>query len=335
MSGFLKMIYTDKLKKGDTIRVITPARSLSMGFINAVKNESKSRLENMGFKVTFGKHVYEMDEFDSSPIKNRIEDLHDAFLDKDVKLILTVIGGYNSGELLEHIDYDIIKNNPKKLCGYSDITALQNAIYAKTGLVTYSGLHFFDFAELKNFEYAQDYFKKCMFLDKDESYEIKPSDKYSYDKWGLDQINRNFIKNKGYEILNEGYAEGTILGSNLVTFHSLQGTEYSPKFKDSVLFLEEDCEEHIYSFARNLNSITMRDDFCNVKGIVFGRMDTKSGITKKLVKKIIDSNEKLSKIPIIWNTDFGHTTPRLTFPIGGIARFNAKNNNVKLEILKH
>ena len=132
-----------KLKKGDEIRVITPSRSIKLKFIskemvdNGIKN-----LENLGLKVTFGKHVEEIDDFNSSSIKSRISDLHDAFSDKNVKAIITVIGGYNSNQLLEYINYELIRENPKILVGYSDITALQNAIYTKTGLITYSGPHF-------------------------------------------------------------------------------------------------------------------------------------------------------------------------------------------------
>ena len=93
----------------------------------------------MGFQVTFSKYADEIDRFASSSISSRIQDLHEAFRDSNVKAILTTLGGYNSNGLLKHLDYDLIRENPKFFCGYSDITALNNAIYAKTGLVTYSG----------------------------------------------------------------------------------------------------------------------------------------------------------------------------------------------------
>ena len=90
----------------------------------------------------------------------RVEDLNEAFRDENVKAILTVIGGFNSNQLLDYIDYEAIKNNPKIFCGFSDITALSNAIYAKTGVVTYSGPHYSSFGMLKGFEYSLEYFKK-------------------------------------------------------------------------------------------------------------------------------------------------------------------------------
>ena len=127
----------DKLKKGDEIRVISPARSLSI-ISQEMRDIAIKRLTDIGFKVTYAKHVEEKDDFNSSSIKSRVDDLHSAFKDKNVKGILTVIGGFNSNQILRYLDYDLIKQNPKILCGFSDITALSNAIYRKTGLVTYS-----------------------------------------------------------------------------------------------------------------------------------------------------------------------------------------------------
>ena len=91
------------------------------------------RFAKLRLEVTFGDHVDERDVFDSSAIASRVADLHDAFADPDVRGILTVIGGFNSDELLPYLDWDLIARNPKIFCGYSDIIALQNAILARTG----------------------------------------------------------------------------------------------------------------------------------------------------------------------------------------------------------
>ncbi len=180
----------------------------------------------MGFKVSFGKHLEEIDDFSSSPINSRIEDLHNAFSDKNVKAILTVIGGHNSNQLLDYIDWELIRNNPKILCGFSDITALNNSILAKTGLVTYSGSHYSTFSQKLHFDYTLDYFKKCLMTN--DQFEIKPSSEWSDDQWYIDQEKRNLIKNDGYLVINDGEAEGTIIGGNLCTFNLLQGTKYLP-----------------------------------------------------------------------------------------------------------
>ena len=155
-------IFPKKLSKGDEIRVISPARSMSI-ISSSVRSIALKRLEKMGLKVSFSKHCDERDVFDSSSVGSRLEDIHEAFADPKVKAILTTIGGSNSIHMLKELDYKLIKENPKILCGYSDITTLQNAIFAKTGLVTYSGPHFSTFRCLEGIDYTIDCFKKCLF----------------------------------------------------------------------------------------------------------------------------------------------------------------------------
>lgn len=111
-------IFAQKLVRGDEVRVIAPARSLRAVSQDNINIAAKA-LELLGLNVTFGKHVNEKDIFESSTIQSRIEDLHEAFRDKNVKAILPVIGGSNSNQLLSYIDYDLIKRNPKILCGFS------------------------------------------------------------------------------------------------------------------------------------------------------------------------------------------------------------------------
>lgn len=326
-----------KLKKGNGVRIITPAWSLSLPWLNEdLKQRAVQRLKSLGLEVSFGKHVSEKDEFDSSTVQSRIEDLHDAFEDESVKLILTVIGGFNSNQLLDYIDYRLVKSNPKILCGYSDITALQNAIYARIGLATYSGPHFFNFGEKKGFDYTLEYFKKCLFSD--EPFEVIPSESWSDDLWANDQENRNFHKNEGCWTVNEGRAEGKIVGANLCTFQLLQGTKYCPSLKDTILFLEEDDwarSETADFFDRNLQSLIHQPGFEEVGGIVIGRFRNTSEMTREKIRKIVKTKEELENIPVIAGADFGHTLPMITFPIGGKSRMIAENGKIKLEILEH
>jgi len=328
------MIIPSKLKPGDEIRIIAPSRSMSI-LSEDVKKIAQEKLEQLGFKVSFGKNVNESNEFNSSSIKSRLEDLHEAFKDKNVKAILAVIGGFNSNQLLSSINWNLIKKNPKILCGYSDITALQNAIFKKTGLVTYSGPHFSSFGMKKGFEYIEEYFKKC--LIKDEPFEIEASKEWSNDAWYKDQENRNFEKNGGYLIINKGKAKGTIIGANLCTFNLLHGTEFLPNFKDTILFIE-DCvegeDEFVLNFDRDLQSIIHQPGFKGVKGIVIGRFENNSGMTKDKIIKIIKNKKELDNIPVIANADFGHTFPIAVFPIGGTAKLKV-DEKVELTILKH
>ena len=115
-----------KLKKGDEVRVIAPSRSMVI-LGEDCKKIATERLEALGLKVTFGKYVMEADsDYLCTSVEHRVEDLNEAFKDKNVKAILTVIGGFNSNQMLDYIDYEAIKENPKIFCGFSDITALSN-----------------------------------------------------------------------------------------------------------------------------------------------------------------------------------------------------------------
>jgi len=328
----IKTVYPAKLKKNDEIRIIAPARSLSIIEKETLKI-ANNRFEEMGLKLSFGKHVNEKDEFNSSSIDSRIVDLNEAFLDDNVKAVITVIGGFNSNQLLRYVDWEIIRANPKIFCGYSDITILSNAIYAKTGLVTYSGPHYTSFGQKLYFDYTLEYFNKCL-MD-DEPFKIDPSLSWSDDCWFLDQNKREQLRNPGHLVINEGVAEGTILGGNLCTFNLLQGTKYFPDLNDSVLFIEDDAESQPHHFDRDLQSLIHLPDFGKVKGLIIGRFQKKSHMTERLLKKIIKTKKELDAIPVIANLDFGHSDPKITFPIGGQIVINAGKNNLSMEIARH
>ena len=330
----MEKIYPEKLKSGDEVKIVSPSRSLAL-LSNETVEIANKRFTELGLKISFGKNVKESDEFASSSIESRVNDLHEAFLDKNVKAIITVIGGFNCNQLLTYLDWDLIKNNPKIFCGYSDITALNNAIFAKTGLVSYSGPHYSSFGQELYFDYTLEYFKKCLFFDK--NFEIEPSNQWSDDKWYKDQKQRDLIKNNGFLIINEGKASGTILGANLCTFNLLQGTEYFPKFlDDTVLFLEDDSESLPHTFDRDLQSLIHQPDFKNVKGIVIGRFQKASQMSDDLLIKIIKTKKELNNLPVIANVDFGHTDSKITFPVGGMVEIDLnKNKKIKIEILKH
>ncbi|CDZ81245.1 Microcin C7 self-immunity protein MccF [Candidatus Rubidus massiliensis] len=326
----MKKIFPNKLFPGDEIRILSPARSLGI-IDSSLRKIAKDKLEKIGLKVTFSKYCEERDMFDSSSVQSRLFDLHEAFLDKNVKAILTTIGGYNSIQLLEGIKYELIKDNPKILCGYSDITTLQNAIFAKTGIVTYSGPHFSTFGCLEGLDYVMEYFKKCLF-DNSEI-DIKPSLVWSDDEWYLDQNNRKFMKNEGHIFIQKGFARGTIIGGNIGSFALLQGTEYQPSFKDTILFLEDNYPMTIGELDRQLCSLILQKGFKQVKGIVFGRFQVESKILFDQIKAVIASKATLSTLPIIANVDFGHTLPLCTFPIGGTASIDSSMNHINLKIL--
>lgn len=322
-----------KLKSGDEVRVIAPSRSMAI-LGEDCKSLATRRLEELGLKVTFGKHVMEADpDYLAASVEARVEDLNEAFKDKNVKAILTVIGGFNSNSILDYIDYEAIKENPKIFCGFSDITALSNAIHAKTGLVTYSGPHYSSFGMLKGFEYTLEYFKKMFF--EEEEFEVKASENWSDDAWFIDQENRKFEKHEGMFIINEGEAEGNIVGGNLCTLNLLQATPYMPNIENKILFLEDDNlsgDVFLMEFDRNLQSLMHMPEFKTVKGIVLGRAEVASCMTVEKWTKLIKNKPELAHIPVIGNANFGHTTPIMTFPVGGHAKLVAKENKIELLI---
>ncbi len=329
------MIIPEKLKKGDEIRVIAPARSLSLLSEENIELATE-KLEREGFKVTFSKNCRETDIFRSSSIQSRIEDIHEAFRDKNVKAIFTVLGGFNSNQLLKYLDYDLIKNNPKILCGYSDITVLANAITAKTDLVTYSGLHFATWGMKKEFEYNLEYFKKC--LTSEDEFLVESSKTWSDDVWFLDQENRKIEENTGFVFLHKGTAEGKIIGGNLCTLNLLTGTEFMPDLSNSILFIEDDDlvgSSFDVEFDRNLQSLIQQSNFGKIKGIVIGRFQRKTEMTLEKLKYIIETKKELKNIPIIANVDFGHTNPIITFPIGGTIKLAVDDEKIELKIIKH
>lgn len=326
-------IVPEKLKIGDKIRIIAPSRSMSI-LKEDVINLARQRLEEIGLKVTFGKNVmkYKDEYFKCATIEERIEDLHEAFKDKNVKVIMTVIGGYNVNQILDYIDYKLIQENPKIICGFSDITALVNAIYAKTNMVTYLGLQFFSFGMKYGFEYSLEYFEKMFFENKEV--EVEASKQWSNDKWLKNQENRKFINNEGMQIINKGEAEGKIIGGNLCTLNLLQGTEYMPDLDNSILFIEDDGETgkaFIKEFDRNLQSLLHCAKGKKIKGLVIGRAENVSEMNYDKWNKIIESKSELQNIPIIINADIGHTTPIFTFPIGGNANIVANEKKIKIK----
>lgn len=306
-----------KLKFGDEVRVIAPSRNLTE-VRQDVHHHALDFWKREGFILTFSKNSREVGKFHSSSIASRVEDIHEAFCDPNVKMVITCLGGFNANQLLRHLDYDLIAKHPKILCGFSDITALANAIYARTGLVTYHGPHFSTFGFDKESEYTRKAFFNCVM--KDAPIAVTPSETAAK-----------------YYTIQEGTCEGTIIGGNLCTLNLLQGTPYMPDIRDKVLFLEDDNimgPYFSYEFDRNLESLLQIDGADTIKGIVFGRFDESCGLTIETITDIIQDKVP-TDIPVIFGADFGHVFPMITFPIGGTAKIYAGNDGAEIQIITH
>lgn len=310
----MQKIYPKKLQPGDEIRIISPSSSLER--VGGMQDNlvARERLENLGFKVTFGVHIYENDQLFSASIASRLADLHDAFADKQVKAVMTTIGGFNANELLPYIDWTLIKNNPKFFFGYSDTTSLHTAIFAKTGLVTYYSPAYSSFKmdELQDFQTNQ--WLKVVSGPEGGNYDLATNDVFTSDPWYDTSIPRNFLPNK-WEVYNDGRASGTIIGGNIQTYHLLFGTPYFKKVMQPIAFLEEAEEGDAYEFDRLLAQFLQVNP--DIRGLVIGRFPKECEMTPDLLLYILDKYPLLKQIPVIYDVDFGHTQPIFTFPLGG------------------
>jgi muramoyltetrapeptide carboxypeptidase len=306
-----------KLRRGDTIRVVAPARSRQFALEHDHSAAIEARFAALGLRLSFGEHVDERDDFDSSSVASRVSDLHAAFADPEVTGILTVIGGFNSNEMLPHLDWELIAANPKIFCGYSDITALQNAILARAGMVTYSGPHWSSFGMRDHFEQTEQWFAQALF--EQGPIDLRPAKIWTDDLWFADQDSRTVYPNDGWWPLRPGQATGRIVGGNLCTLNLLQGTQWMPSLDGALLLVEDDRLSDFKEFARNLASLLQLPDADGVQGLVIGRFQEASGVTRSLLEQIIARQDRLKDVPVLANVDFGHTYPLATFPIGGRA----------------
>ena len=302
-----------KLKKGDHIRVISPSLSIQAigGFDANVR--AKEKLEELGFDVSFSSNYFEHDLFDSASIASRVEDLHEAFVDPSVDAILATIGGFNCNELLPYLDYDLIAQNPKIFCGYSDTTALLNAIYTKTGMQTYMGPSYSSFKMKESQEYQSQSWLKAVTQD---DYDLVPSKEWSSDPWYDPTQPRHFMPTE-WKVYNAGKASGTIIGGNLSTFSLLRGTPYAPQAENYILFMEEAEGYPPEHFLRELAALLQA--YPNPQAVIIGRFPKECEMTEEILLAILDKHPLLKTIPVLYDVDFAHTQPLFTITIGAQA----------------
>lgn len=305
----LPILVPNRLTHDSHVRLLAPASSLASVSVKIVDDAIRV-LESLGLHVSISQHARSLNPFGSSDPADRLEDLHTAFADPTVDAILCVRGGFSSNELLDDLNYDLIRQNPKILCGFSDITALSHAIFTKTGLITYSGPMLRALASRD--AYTLTSFRTMLF---DGETAIKPSQNWQDDFEGKEMTHAN----PGHVILSSGLAEGRLLGGNLCTLNLLQGTSYFPDLRDTILFLEDDYEVHPATFARDFASLMAQPGADQIRGIVFGRFQLATQMTDEHLRYLVDLYPALSSIPVISGADFGHTMPLFTFPIGGQA----------------
>lgn len=197
----------DKLKPGDEVRIVAPARSAS-DIDKGVLERAKSALESLGLKVSFSKNAFSRNQRGCPTDDEKVEDLHEAFMDENVKCVLAAIGGFNSNQLLDKIDWQIIKDNPKIFGGFSDITILNHAILAKTELVTYAMPNFYCFGLPPEDNYSLEYFRRCLFADQPAEFVVQQSETFYDLPWNYDETSpRQALENNRPRVVQSGSAE--------------------------------------------------------------------------------------------------------------------------------
>ena len=323
--------YPLPLKPGDNIRVICPSSTLDSK-TSKKKKKSTTAFESLGLKVSFGRNCFNQ----SASKQQRLDDLHQAFIDPDVKGIFAGTGGFSSNDLLEDIDYKLIKKLPKVFCGYSDITVLLNAIYSRTGLVTYHGPNFNGVGSRGGQTFTHEYLNKCLMSR--HIYALEQSDQW-FDKEYCDCHDNGEEKkyeNDGWWGINRsGIVEGRLVGGNISCFSLLSGTKFMPSLSKSILLIEDDYESQAHHFNALLNSILQQSGAGSIQGVIIGRFQKKSGITKEELAEICLSKKQLEDVAIIANVDIGHTSPKTTLPIGGLVQLAALKDQLQIKVIEH
>lgn len=299
-----------KLKKGDTIGVIAPSNYIEKDDLEYI-NASIALMEASGFKVKFGKYVFENTlGYGTSPEK-RAADINWAFKDDEVKAIMCVKGGEDSNTTLDYIDYEMIKNHPKIICGFSDNTSILNAIHEKTGLVTYHGP---TFKSLTSWEtgYAYKQFIKTFVEDTESLIMGEPEDEYT--------------------TIQAGQATGELVGGNLSLFTKLVCGKYAVNVQDKILFLEELGFESAPEMVNsNIYYLKQNGVFDKIAGLWIGNYEHPSKIS--LEKIITNAIGDEYKFPIIKSDNFGHIDKKIIIPIGTKAEINT-NEKIKIKLVE-
>lgn len=296
-----------KLKKGDTIGIIAPASCTTYEKVL----EAKKNIEDMGYQVILGECTKKQWYSYAGTDEERAEEINSFFADKSIDAIICMRGGYGCNRLIELLDFEVIKRNPKIFVGYSDITTLHIALNEKANLITFHGP-----MAVSNFtgNYNRDTYENFI--------EILSN---SRDKQSI----KNIIKE--LKVLNEGRAKGKLVGGNLATLIATLGTEYDLDYNGKILFLE-DVGEKTYKIDRFLNQLKKHGVFEKIEGLVLGDFknciqDSEKDMT---LLEVFQNYFKELKKPVIYNFESGHSEPMLTLPLGAICEIDTYNKELKV-----
>lgn len=317
MEATPKLIKPKRLKKGSIVGLITPASPLTTeAYKLAIQN-----VKDLGYKVKLSDNFNARAGFLAGTDEQRLDDLHQMFADPEVDGIICGRGGYGTGRLLDQLDYDLIKRNPKALIGFSDITALHFAIYKYTGLVTFHGpVASSDFTSLT----------KASFLNT-----IRKGSKEQTIEYPREWSDKG-DKEYAFEVINEGQATGTLVGGNLSIVCSIMGTPYDVDFDGRIVFLEE-IGEKPYRVDRMITQLVNSGKLDKAAGVVMGVFADCSPSSKDAeflkyagLSEILKDRFSSLNVPVMYGMPFGHISDNVTLPMGIRAEIDTKSRSLKI-----
>lgn len=304
-----------RLLPGMTVGLVTPASNVPE---DQDLHAAMDLVRSLGFVAKPSANLFSRTQYLAGTDKERADDLNVMFADPDVDAIFCVRGGYGSGRLLRYLDYDTIAANPKIIMGYSDITAILNAIYLRTGLITFHG----PIAGGNFSDYTYDQYSKVL-VEPSSSTRIGEPPEFETSPGVVDWENRltNIVA---------GTAEGHLIGGNLSLMVTLLGTPFEPNFEGAILFLE-DVSEPPYSVDRMLTHLWMAGKLEQVAGIVLGKFsdDGYDSNTFSMEEVLRDRFEPLG-IPTLRGAMIGHIEDKTVVPLGIRARLDVDAGSLTL-----
>lgn len=274
-------------------------------------SDFRQTLQGLGFKVVEGKTLKARKGYLAGDDAFRAQELNELFANPEINGIIAMRGGWGCARMLDLIDYDVIKANPKVLMGFSDITSLLIAIYAKTGLISFHGPVGYSSWN----EYSTSYVRRIL-MDGRNDVLLKNPSSNAGDIWTI----------------TSGKATGKLIGGNLTVIAGIMGSSYLPDWSDKILFLEETREE-VYRVDRLMTQLKLAGVLDNIKGFVFGncnKCEPEYPEESLSLREMFEGHLKPLGIPAIYGAAFGHVTNKYTLPIGIDAELDADAGTIQL-----
>ena len=326
----MKLLKPRALKSGDTLGIVAFSTPIHLSNETTI-NRSYNFLRSKGFNIVEAANCRKVFGHTAGTIKERVASIHNFFRDKKIDGILSYWGGFQSHQLLEYIDYDLIRKYPKPFIGFSDTTALNVALYSQAGLVTFSGPSGITFGKPTVPDFTWQHFEDVL-MNGSRSHSFQQSKEYSDNPWWQEESKSMLFKpNSGWSVYRKGHATGRLIGGNLGTMLLLAGTRFWPKLNKSILFVEDDEVESPKTIDRMFIQLRHLGVYDQISGMIIGRFHSAVQFRKDdSLEMILDEALKGYRFPVITNVDFGHTDPLLTIPVGIKCAMDTKQPRITL-----